>query len=114
MDNRLTHSDSSLNAQMSEDSTNEMIDYIKSDMPTPEVKLITKQEFDLKNLVLKKAILTLDKREQDIIISRRLKEKSFTLDILSKKYNISKERVRQIEVKAFEKVKSLVKLEMTS
>ena len=74
-----------------------------------ELLISQKQEYDDKKDLLKDAMLTLNEREKEIIKARRLSENPKTLDELSKKYNISRERIRQIETKAFEKLqKSMI------
>ena len=63
-----------------------------------------KQEYDDKKNLLNDAMKILNEREKEIIIARRLSENPKTLEELSKKYKISRERIRQIETKAFEKL----------
>ena len=67
------------------------------------------QEENLKKKLFNKAMSTLNEREQAIISARHLQDDPETLDILSKKYNISRERIRQIETRALEKLKEYVK-----
>ena len=68
-----------------------------------------KQEYDDKKNLLNDAMKILNEREKEIIIARRLSENPKTLEELSKKYKISRERIRQIETKAFEKLqKSMI------
>ena len=67
------------------------------------------QEYDEKKELLQSAMKILNEREREIISSRRLTEQPVTLDELSQKYKISRERIRQIETKAFEKLqKSMI------
>ena len=68
-----------------------------------------KQEYEDKKELLKSAMNILNEREKEIIVARRLSEEPSTLEELSKKYKISRERIRQIETKAFEKLqKSMI------
>ena len=69
-----------------------------------ELAMSQKQEFDDKKELLNDAIKILDDRERAILEARRLAEKPKTLEELSKKYKISRERIRQIETKAFERL----------
>ena len=74
-----------------------------------ELLISQKQEYEDKKKLLKEAMNILNEREKEIIISRRLKDEPDTLEELSKKYKISRERIRQIETKAFEKLqKSMI------
>ncbi|HJK87402.1 MAG TPA: RNA polymerase factor sigma-32 [Candidatus Megaira endosymbiont of Hartmannula sinica] len=111
MDIRMNSQDSSLNVKISDntsgsnDSREEFIDLIASENISQEQIVISKEEKDIKQKMLFDAIKTLSLREQTIITKRMLSEKPVTLDILSKEFSISKERVRQIENKAFIKIK---------
>ena len=69
-----------------------------------ETRMVEDQEIRIRHGLLEKALSTLNDREQAIIRERRLKDEPATLDDLSKTYNISRERVRQIEVRAMEKL----------
>ena len=74
-----------------------------------ELIVSQKQEYDDKKELLESAMKILNEREKEIIIARRLSEEPKTLEDLSKKYKISRERIRQIETKAFEKLqKSMI------
>ncbi len=74
-----------------------------------ELIISQKQEYDDKKELLNSAMKILNDREKEIIIARRLSEEPKTLEELSKKYKISRERIRQIETKAFEKLqKSMI------
>ena len=74
-----------------------------------ELIISQKQEYDDKKELLDSAMLILNEREKEIITARRLTEEPETLEELSKKYKISRERIRQIETKAFEKLqKSMI------
>ena len=74
-----------------------------------ELIVSQKQEYDDKKELLDSAMKILNEREKEIIVARRLSEKPETLEDLGKKYKISRERIRQIETKAFEKLqKSMI------
>jgi len=86
----------------------ELIEFLPESRPSQEVRLINKEEATTKHRLLAKAISTLGERESEILTARKLQEDPSTLDELSIKYNISKERVRQIENRAFEKIQSFM------
>ncbi len=107
---RLYLRDVSLNqcAQGGDESTAEMIDFLPDTGPSQEVLVSMEQESRLRKDVLVKGLESLSQRELYIIKSRKLKEPADTLETLSNKFHISKERVRQIENRAFEKLKVFV------
>ena len=89
--------------------TDEWQDWLVDDSLDQELVISQKQEYDDKKGLLDSAMKILNDREKEIIIARRLSENPKTLEKLSKKYKISRERVRQIETKAFEKLqKSMI------
>ncbi len=105
MESRLTGGDLHLNQKVDSDSENDLMSLLADERQNPEE---TFEEFNDKNIkkdFINKAIDTLNDREKTIISLRKLREKSITLDELGKKLKISKERVRQIETKALEKLK---------
>lgn len=109
MSQRLSGPDLSLNRPASSDEdTSEMIDFLPESKPSQEIVLMNKQAMGNKLAVLSQAMKVLNEREVDILTARKLNEVPATLDALSMQYNISKERVRQIENRAFEKVQSFV------
>ncbi len=110
MDSRIAYTDQSLNAPMigHEENSGELIDYLENEGDNQEVIVANMQDLDFKRSLFAKAMASLNDREQDIINERRLKEPVSTLENLSHKYNISRERVRQIEARAFEKLQNLV------
>jgi RNA polymerase sigma-32 factor len=111
MDSRLTQSDKSLNDPVigMEDDSAEMIEYITDDSrEDQELTLVKKQEFDRQHNLLLTAMQSLNDREREIIMQRRMKDNPATLDDLSQQYKISRERVRQIENRALEKLKIAV------
>jgi RNA polymerase sigma-32 factor len=106
MDLRLSHADQSLNAPISEDDDNsgEMIDLIAAEGELHDTILAETQDMSRKRNVLALAMENLNERERAIISARRLSENPATLDDLSQSYGISRERVRQIENRAVEKM----------
>ncbi|WPY01220.1 RNA polymerase sigma factor RpoH [Candidatus Trichorickettsia mobilis] len=114
MNTRLAGADISLNSYISsEDSTTELLEFLPETRPTQEVSLINQQELRRKRKVLTQAMAILNDRELQILTERKLQDSPTTLDDLSIKYKISKERVRQIENKAFEKIQSFVLNQVT-
>ena len=106
MENRLFSSDQSLNVQIGTEEKTEWQDIIKDDRKTQDTIIENINEFDyLKNL-LEKAMNVLNPREKQIIRLRKLAEKPKKLEELSKHFEISRERVRQIEEKAMEKLQN--------
>lgn len=104
MDIRLSMSDLSLNNTVSAEGESELIDMIPESRPNQEHVFINNQEYSKRKSVLENGLSKLNERERDILIKRRLSEEPATLENLSVQYNISAERVRQIEAKAFEKL----------
>jgi len=104
MDQRMSGSDVYLNSKMSKDGDEEKIDFLASPAESQETILADKEELINRQTLLNAALSNLSDRERDIIARRRLKDDPDTLENLSQEYNISRERVRQIEVRAFEKL----------
>ena len=104
MEGRISGTDYSLNAVVSEDGESEWQDWLVDEDADQEVKLAEKEELSKRKSLLSKAINILNEREQEIIHARKLSEVPQTLEELSKAYKISRERVRQIEEKAFAKL----------
>ena len=103
--------DTSLNAPLREDGEGEWQDWLADDGPSQETVAADKQEADIRHDLLREALLTLNDRERHILTQRRLIDEPQTLEDLSQEYEISRERVRQIEVRAFEKLqKEMVRL----
>jgi RNA polymerase sigma-32 factor len=99
----------SLNEKLGKEEGAEFIDTISDCTQTHEENISDKQTENFRVNVLKNAISTLNDREQDIIKQRKLSEIPVTLDVLSKKYNVSSERIRQIEESALKKIKRFAK-----
>ena len=103
MEQRL-HGDTSLNEFAFDDSEEEKQSLLTDNTPTLEESFIENQEQSIRNKKLASAIATLSEREQEIIKARFLSDTPSTLEDLGKQFNISRERVRQIESKAFKKI----------
>ncbi len=109
MNRRMMGQEKSLNDPVVSGETDEWQDWLVDDSLDQELIVSQKQEYDDKKGLLDSAMKILSEREKEIIAARRLSEKPKTLEELSKKYKISRERIRQIETKAFEKLqKSMI------
>ncbi|WP_073954224.1 RNA polymerase sigma factor RpoH [Thalassospira sp. TSL5-1] len=104
MNRRLSGPDHSLNAAVRVEGEGEWLDWLESDEEDQESRLGRRQEFVQRMSLLKDAMSGLNERERDILTQRRLYETPVTLENLSMTYGISRERIRQIEVRAFEKI----------
>ncbi|MFQ5775716.1 MAG: RNA polymerase sigma factor RpoH [Kiloniellaceae bacterium] len=104
MNRRLAGPDHSLNAAVSEGDGTEWQDWLVSEDEDQETRLGEREELLRRRRMLGDAMKQLDERERRILIERRLRDDPITLEGLSREYRISRERVRQIEVRAFEKV----------
>ena len=107
MNRRLSGKEFSLNAQVGEDG-DEWQDWLVDKELDHDLKFAHQEEMEQRKDLLKNSIKVLNDREKEILYSRRLNDKSTTLEDLSKKYKISRERVRQIETKAFKKLQQAV------
>ncbi len=109
MNRRMMGQEKSLNDPIKAGETDEWQDWLIDDSLDQELIVSQKQEYDDKKELLNDAMKILNDREKEIIRARRLSENPETLEELSKKYKISRERIRQIETKAFEKLqKSMI------
>ena len=109
MNRRLMGHEKSLNDPIKAGETDEWQDWLVDDNLDQELVMSQKQEFDDKKGLLNEAMTILNNREKEILKERRLTENPKTLEELSQKYKISRERIRQIETKAFEKLqKSMI------
>ncbi len=104
MNRRLHGKEKSLNAPVKGEDGLEWQDWIVDKNLDQEVKLSQEQEFNVRKKLMNDSMYVLNQREKEILIARRLSENVLTLEDLSKKYKISRERIRQIETKAFEKL----------
>jgi RNA polymerase sigma-32 factor len=109
--NRRLSGDASLNAQMRADGEGdgEWQDWLVDDTDSQETVLVRNEEAGMRNGLLSEALTKLDERERRVIEARRLQDDPATLDDLSKEFSVSRERIRQIEVKAFEKLQKAVR-----
>ena len=110
MDNRLFSGDQSLNVQVGEESDTEWQDMLVDSNDTQDNILANSNELSFRKKIFEQALEVLNDREKEIITLRKLKDKPVKLEVLSKKFNISRERVRQIEEKAFEKLQKQVSI----
>ncbi len=109
MNRRLSAPDHSLNAPLRDDSDGEWQDWLVDDSESQEHMLAEKEELNNRRQLLADAMKSLNERERHILTERRLKDGPTTLEQLSQVYGISRERVRQIEVRAFEKLQKAMK-----
>jgi len=105
MNRRLAGKEQSLNAKVGE-GDDEWLDWLSDNSLDQELRVSQNQEMRAKKELMNKSMDILNEREKEILTARRLSEEAVTLDELSKKYKISRERVRQIETKAFEKLQT--------
>jgi RNA polymerase sigma-32 factor len=112
MNQRMSGGDKSLNTPMASDidGGGEWQDWIEDDRENQEVEFAEREEFEAQYSVMREALESLNPREQRIIHARRLTEPALTLEDLSEEFNVSRERIRQIEVRAFEKLSQTVKI----
>jgi RNA polymerase sigma-32 factor len=104
MDRRLQGKEKSLNDPIKDEDGQEWQDCLVDNNLDQELKLSQDQELNERKNLMNASINILNQREKEILIARRLSEDTTTLEDLSKKYKISRERIRQIEMKAFEKL----------
>jgi RNA polymerase sigma-32 factor len=112
MNRRLAAPDHSLNAPVRADSEGEWQDWLVDDGEGQESELAEREELTGRKALLGDALKTLNERERHILIERRLKDNATTLEELSQQYGISRERVRQIEVRAFEKLQKSMRTQV--
>ncbi len=108
MNHRLANHDHSLNAEISDEDGGEWMDWLVDDSANQETTFGEREEIQLRRGLLGRAVDGLNYREQRIFNARRLDEQPRTLEELSKEFGISRERVRQIEVRAYEKIQKAV------
>jgi RNA polymerase sigma-32 factor len=109
MNRRLSSPDHSLNAPVRTDGEGEWQDWLVDDHEDQETELGEREELGRRRAMLTSALKALNDRERHILTQRRLKDNPVTLEDLSQHYGISRERVRQIEVRAFEKLQKSIK-----
>lgn len=111
MDMRLTQGDASLNETIrigNESDGKERIELLEAQESSQELLLEHHEEQDIRQQLLKQALMTLNDRERDIFYRRRLLEDPDTLEVLSQEYGISRERIRQIENRVMEKISQFI------
>ena len=106
MNRRISGSDYSLNSPVTDDSSGEWQDWLEDDTQNQEASFADTEEYLIKKNILSDSLEYLNERERDIISERQLSENPLTLEELSKRYGVSRERIRQIEAKAFEKLQT--------
>ena len=110
--NRRLGGDASLNAPLREEGEGEWQDWLVDDSADQESVLVDREESNARHVALGAALRVLNPRERRIFEARRLAEDPVTLEELSSEFGVSRERVRQIEVRAFEKVQAAVKADL--
>ena len=113
MNRRLATPDHSLNAPLRIDGEGEWQDWLVDETDSQEIQLAERDELGKRKRLLKAAMDTLNPRERHILSERRLRDNPTTLEDLSQQYGISRERVRQIEVRAFEKLQKSIRTAAT-
>ena len=108
MNRRLLGKEKSLNAPVKDESGTEWQDWLVDNKEDHEIILSEKQELNQRKDLMNEAMSILGQREKEILTARRLSENISTLEDLSKKYEVSRERIRQIETKAFEKLQKAI------
>jgi RNA polymerase sigma-32 factor len=108
MNRRLSASDSSLNMSVGDDGEHEWLELLADERPSQETMVGDAAELALRRRLLNQAMKVLNERERHILLERRLKDDPSTLEELSFQYDVSRERIRQIEVRAFEKLRKAV------
>jgi RNA polymerase sigma-32 factor len=109
MNRRLGAPDNSLNAPLRAEGDGEWQDWLVDETPNQETRMAETEELSKRQKLLTTAMSSLNDRERHILTERRLKDEPATLEDLSKEYDISRERVRQIEVRAFEKLQKSIR-----
>jgi RNA polymerase sigma-32 factor len=109
MSKRLSGGDKSLNAPLKESGLDEWQDWLVDDESSHDVKIMERDETKKKNVLLETALKSLSERDYYIIKARRLTDPPITLESLSITLGISRERVRQIEIRAFDKLQKVVR-----
>ncbi|ARO13954.1 alternative sigma factor RpoH [Ketogulonicigenium robustum] len=106
MNRRLSGGDASLNAMVGgdDDSSTQWQDWLEDEDSDQAADFEARDELDARRSLLEEAMLDLNERERDVLVQRRLQDQVVTLEELSEKYGVSRERIRQIEVRAFEKL----------
>ena len=113
MNRRMAAPDNSLNAPVRADGEGEWMDWLVDESESQETLLAEAEELDRRRALLRNAMEHLNPREKRILTMRRLAETPLTLEELSQEFGVSRERVRQIEVRAFEKIQKAMRMAVT-
>src|SRR5437899_1231887 len=105
MNRRMSAADGSLNVTMTEDGENEWLDRLVDERPSQEWVLAEADEMAQRRKLLGEAMTRLNEREREILIERRLRDEPLTLEDLSRRFHVSRERIRQLEVRAVDKLR---------
>ncbi len=108
MNRRMTGADVSLNVTIMEDGETEWLDRLVDDEPTQDLVLAEADERAHRHKLLTEALATLHEREREILIERRLRDEPLTLEQLSRRFDVSRERIRQLEVRVVEKLRKSI------
>jgi len=114
MNGRLSATDRSLNAPMHGDDAAQWQDWLADESESQETVLAEHEELTTRKALLSEVFNILNTRERHILIERRLKDDAVKLDVLAQHYNVSRERIRQIEVRALGKLQKAMKARMTA
>ena len=107
--NRRLSGDTSLNAPVRAESEGEWQDWLVDETENQETALVESEELSMRAKLLGKALDKLNDRERRVFEARRLRDEPLTLEELSQEFSVSRERIRQIEVRAFEKIQKAVR-----
>jgi RNA polymerase sigma-32 factor len=105
MNRRMSGADGSLNETLLEDGEVEWLDRLVDERPSQEVVLAEADEIIQRRKLLGEAMARLNAREREILVERRLREEPLTLEDLSRRFHVSRERIRQLEVRAVDKLR---------
>ena len=108
MNRRMSGADVSLNVTMMEDGETEWLDRLVDEGPTQDLVLAEADERAHRRKLLAEALAQLNEREREILVERRLRDEPLTLEDLSRRFHVSRERIRQLEVRAVEKLKKAI------
>ena len=105
MNQRMSGGDRSLNVRMTDESESEWLDRLVDEGPSQEILLADAEELAKRRKLLDEALAGLNEREREILIERRLRDEPLTLEDLSHRFHVSRERIRQLEVRAVDKLR---------
>ena len=105
MNRRMSAADGSLNVTLTEDGEAEWLDRLVDEGPSQETALAEADEMAQRRTLLGEAMARLNAREREILVERRLRDEPLTLEDLSRRFHVSRERIRQLEVRAVDKLR---------